>query len=80
MAAGFPKRSRSIKIFGVRKRSTLGRLRPGLRLGFALGLARLRLGPEELETFTGQLSGIVDFMTQLQELDTTGLEPLSYGI
>ena len=30
-------------------------------------LARLRLSPEELDTFTGQLSSIVDFVAQLQE-------------
>ena len=43
-------------------------------------LARLRLGPEELETFTGQLNAIVDFVEQLQELDTRGVEPLAHGI
>jgi aspartyl-tRNA(Asn)/glutamyl-tRNA(Gln) amidotransferase subunit C len=43
-------------------------------------LARLRLSPEELETFTGQLNSIVDYVTQLQELDTTGVEPLAHGI
>jgi aspartyl-tRNA(Asn)/glutamyl-tRNA(Gln) amidotransferase subunit C len=43
-------------------------------------LARLRLSPAELETFTGQLSAIVDYVAQLQELDTTGVEPLAHGI
>jgi aspartyl-tRNA(Asn)/glutamyl-tRNA(Gln) amidotransferase subunit C len=43
-------------------------------------LARLRLSPEELETFTGQLNTIVDYVAQLQELDTTGVEPLAHGI
>ncbi|MHC5543623.1 Asp-tRNA(Asn)/Glu-tRNA(Gln) amidotransferase subunit GatC [Singulisphaera rosea] len=43
-------------------------------------LARLRLSPEELETFTGQLNSIVDFVTQLQELDTTDVEPLAHGV
>ncbi len=43
-------------------------------------LARLRLSPEELETFTGQLNSIVDYVAQLQELDTTGVEPLAHGI
>ena len=42
-------------------------------------LARLRLNPEELETFTGQLNSIVDYVAQLQELDTTGVEPLAHG-
>jgi aspartyl-tRNA(Asn)/glutamyl-tRNA(Gln) amidotransferase subunit C len=43
-------------------------------------LARLRLSPEELRTFTGQLNSIVDYVAQLQEVDTTGVEPLAHGI
>ena len=43
-------------------------------------LARLRLDPDELETFTGQLSSIVDFVAQLQGLDTRDVEPLAHGV
>lgn len=43
-------------------------------------LARLRLAPEELDTFTGQLNSIVDFVAQLQELDTSTVEPLAHGV
>jgi aspartyl-tRNA(Asn)/glutamyl-tRNA(Gln) amidotransferase subunit C len=43
-------------------------------------LARLRVDPRELETFTGQLNSIVDYVAQLQELDTTGTLPLAHGI
>ncbi len=43
-------------------------------------LARLRISPAELETFTGQLNSIVDYVAQLQELDTTGVEPLAHGV
>jgi aspartyl-tRNA(Asn)/glutamyl-tRNA(Gln) amidotransferase subunit C len=43
-------------------------------------LARLRVSPDELEAFTGQLNSIVDYVAQLQELDTTGVEPLAHGI
>lgn len=43
-------------------------------------LARLRLAPDELETFTGQLNSIVDFVAQLQEPDTSGVEPLAHGV
>ncbi len=43
-------------------------------------LARLRISPDELETFTGQLNTIVDYVAQLQELDTTGVEQLAHGI
>jgi aspartyl-tRNA(Asn)/glutamyl-tRNA(Gln) amidotransferase subunit C len=43
-------------------------------------LARLRLSPEELQTFTGQLNSIVHFVEQLQELDTRNVEPLAHGV
>ena len=43
-------------------------------------LARLRVSPEELETFTGQLNSIVDYVAHLQEVDTAGVEPLAHGI
>jgi aspartyl-tRNA(Asn)/glutamyl-tRNA(Gln) amidotransferase subunit C len=43
-------------------------------------LARLRLSPDELELFTGQLNSIVDFVDQLQGLDTAGVEPLAHGV
>ena len=43
-------------------------------------LARLQLSPAELETFTSQLNSIVDYIAQLQELDTTGVEPLAHGV
>ena len=43
-------------------------------------LARLRLTPQELRTFTGQLNSIVHFVEQLQELDTRNVEPLAHGI
>jgi aspartyl-tRNA(Asn)/glutamyl-tRNA(Gln) amidotransferase subunit C len=43
-------------------------------------LGRLRLSPEELQTFTGQLNSIVDFVAQLQELDTREVEPLAHGV
>ena len=43
-------------------------------------LARLRLAPEELSKFTEQLNSIVDFVAQLQELDTTSVQPLAHGV
>ena len=43
-------------------------------------LARLRLSPEELALYTGQLNSIVDFVAQLQQLDTADVEPLAHGI
>lgn len=43
-------------------------------------LARLRLGHDELDMFTGQLNQIVGFVAQLQELDTSAVEPLAHGV
>jgi aspartyl-tRNA(Asn)/glutamyl-tRNA(Gln) amidotransferase subunit C len=43
-------------------------------------LARLRLEPAELDLFTEQLNSIVDFVAQLQEPNTEGVEPLAHGI
>jgi aspartyl-tRNA(Asn)/glutamyl-tRNA(Gln) amidotransferase subunit C len=43
-------------------------------------LARLRVEPGELETFTAQINSIVDYVAQLQELDTAGIEPLAHGV
>lgn len=43
-------------------------------------LARLRVGPEELDTLTRQLNSIVDYVAQLRELDTAGVEPLAHGV
>ncbi len=43
-------------------------------------LARLRISPDELETFTGQLNAIVEFVAQLQELPTADVEPLAHGV
>ncbi len=43
-------------------------------------LARLRLSPDELGPFTSQLNAIVDYVAQLQELDTQGVEPLAHGV
>lgn len=43
-------------------------------------LARLRLTSEELETFTSQLSSILDYVAQLQKLDTENVEPMAHGV
>ncbi len=40
-------------------------------------LAKLELTPQEVEKFTDQLSNIVDFISQLQEVDVKGIEPTS---
>lgn len=38
-------------------------------------LARLELSDAELEKYGGQLSGILSFVEQLQEVDTDNVEP-----
>jgi len=41
-------------------------------------LARLELAPGEEEFLTGQLNAILEYMDQLGEVDTTGIEPTSH--
>ena len=41
-------------------------------------LARLDLAPGEEELLTGQLNAILEYMDQLGEVDTTGVEPTSH--
>ena len=43
-------------------------------------LARLALTIEEEEQFAGQLSGILEYVDQLDELDVTGIEPTTRAI
>ena len=41
-------------------------------------LARLDLAPGEEGHLTGQLNAILEYMDQLSEVDTTGIEPTSH--
>jgi aspartyl-tRNA(Asn)/glutamyl-tRNA(Gln) amidotransferase subunit C len=41
-------------------------------------LARLNLAEEKLAAFAGQFNAILEYMDQLGQVDTTGVEPL-YG-
>lgn len=40
-------------------------------------LAHLDLAPEEVETYRGQLDEILSYIGKLQELDVTGVEPMT---
>lgn len=40
-------------------------------------LAHIGLTEKEIEEFRGQLSAILDFVSKLQEVDTTNVKPLS---
>ena len=41
-------------------------------------LSRLDLSDAEVEEFTGQLSAILEYVEKMNELDTTGVEPLAH--
>ncbi|MES2107492.1 MAG: Asp-tRNA(Asn)/Glu-tRNA(Gln) amidotransferase subunit GatC [Bacteroidota bacterium] len=41
-------------------------------------LARLELSPEETNEMIADMSKILDFMAKLNEIDTSGVEPLVY--
>jgi aspartyl-tRNA(Asn)/glutamyl-tRNA(Gln) amidotransferase subunit C len=43
-------------------------------------LARLDLTAAELQVMTGQLNHIVEYMNQLQQLNTEGVEPLAHAV
>jgi aspartyl-tRNA(Asn)/glutamyl-tRNA(Gln) amidotransferase subunit C len=43
-------------------------------------LARLRLSPEEEQTFAVQLSAVLDHVRQLDELDVSGVEPMTHAL
>lgn len=43
-------------------------------------LARLRLSDEERERFTRQLNSVLQHFEQLQQLDTSGVLPMSHAV
>ncbi len=43
-------------------------------------LAKLKLNEDELEEFTKDLNQILTYVDQLNEVDTSGVEPLSHPI
>jgi aspartyl-tRNA(Asn)/glutamyl-tRNA(Gln) amidotransferase subunit C len=43
-------------------------------------LARLELSPAELEMMTRQLSAILDYVSQLQQVNTENVEPLAHPL
>jgi aspartyl-tRNA(Asn)/glutamyl-tRNA(Gln) amidotransferase subunit C len=43
-------------------------------------LARLALSPEEIDTFTGQMDGILAYVDKLNELNTDGIVPTSHAV
>ena len=47
---------------------------------YVAGLARLDVSDEEMGTLTVQLNSILSYMDKLNELDTSGVEPMSHVI
>lgn len=43
-------------------------------------LARLNMSDEKIETVTAQLSGIMNFVEQMSQADTSHIEPLAHSI
>lgn len=43
-------------------------------------LARLELSEEEEQSFRAQLSGMLDYVAQLEELDVDGVEPMTHAL
>jgi len=43
-------------------------------------LARLKLSEQELKCFSAQLSKILDYINQLNEVDTSSVEPMSHPL
>ncbi|HVZ30078.1 MAG TPA: Asp-tRNA(Asn)/Glu-tRNA(Gln) amidotransferase subunit GatC [Asticcacaulis sp.] len=43
-------------------------------------LSRLRVADDRLETLAGELSGILGWIEQLNEVDVTGVEPMTTAV
>jgi aspartyl-tRNA(Asn)/glutamyl-tRNA(Gln) amidotransferase subunit C len=43
-------------------------------------LARLKLDPDEVERFRGELDSILDYMDMLSEVDTSGMPPMHHPL
>jgi aspartyl-tRNA(Asn)/glutamyl-tRNA(Gln) amidotransferase subunit C len=43
-------------------------------------LARLNLSEAETQTYADQLSRILDFVEQMNQADTTGIEPIAHSL
>ena len=43
-------------------------------------LARLKVSDDEVRLFAGQLAEILDYVKQIESLDTDGVEPLAHAL
>lgn len=51
----------------------------GIPLEHVAKLARLELSPAELETFQRQLGDVLSHVAKLNEVDTSGVQPLAHA-
>ena len=54
--------------------------KPLIDVAFIAKLARIELTDEETAQFTDDLSQILDYVTQLQQWDTEGVEPMYHPV
>ncbi|MCU0605357.1 MAG: Asp-tRNA(Asn)/Glu-tRNA(Gln) amidotransferase subunit GatC [Desulfobacterales bacterium] len=47
---------------------------------YVANLARLEIGAEEIEKLTGQIGGILDYVDQLNQVETTGVAGTSHAV
>ena len=52
---------------------------PELDVRYVANLARIALSDEEVTTFQGQLSRILEHVTQLEKVDVSGVEPTAHA-
>src|SRR5207237_8604786 len=50
------------------------------QIGWVAHLARLELSPADRDLMARQLSAILDYMDQLKQLNTDGVEPLAHPL
>jgi aspartyl-tRNA(Asn)/glutamyl-tRNA(Gln) amidotransferase subunit C len=43
-------------------------------------LARLALNPDQLQRFTGQLEGILEYIAKIKQLDTRNVVPMAHAL
>lgn len=51
---------------------------PQLDVRYVAHLARLNLSEAEIEQFQGQLSKVLDYVAELNEVDVSGVEPTAH--
>ncbi len=43
-------------------------------------LSRIELSPQQVETLSSELAGIIEYFDKLQQLDTEGVEPMPHAV